>query len=341
MNLQQNISLSTLTTMRLGGKAAYVTEIHTPAEAQTAVHYAREHDLPWYVIGGGSNTLAHDAGYDELIILNKITGFNTLRQDSDTLTLKVGGGEIWDEVVRRSVEMNLSGIECLSSIPGTAGATPVQNIGAYGQEVGDVISIVEAYDSQTDSFVALANADCQFGYRHSMFRGSEAGRYIITAIELTLSKHVAQPPFYAAVQAYLDDNNIHEYSPHVLRSVVMNIRADKLPDPSVRPNTGSFFKNAIISATKLTELQQAYPNIPHYDMGNDMYKVPSGWLIDQAGLRGALRYGIRIHDKNALVLINEAATSFDDLARARQDIIDTVHAKFDITIEQEPLEIAS
>ena len=157
------------------------------------------------------------------------------------MTIVAGAGEVWDDFVQRTVEMNLSGVECLSAIPGTVGAAPVQNIGAYGQEAASTIVSVNAYDTRDNQFVTISNAECDFAYRHSIFRGRWAGRYIITSVTFNLSRYQSQPPFYAAIQRYLDEHDIHDYSPQTLREVVMKIRFDKLPDPKARPNTGSFF----------------------------------------------------------------------------------------------------
>ena len=341
MDIQHNISLAKLTTMQLGGAARQLIAVHSRAEVAEAIRYAHEHDLAWYVLGGGSNTLAHDEGFDGIVILNQIKGFEVLNEDEFGVTIAVGAGENWDEFVRQTVQRDLSGVECLSAIPGTVGAAPVQNIGAYGQEVATTIVSVNAYDTRENAFVTLTNAECEFAYRHSIFRGREAGRYIITSVIFRLNHQPTQPPFYAAIQRYIDEHNIDEYTPQVLRNIVTRIRADKLPDPAQHPHPGSFFKNAIISAAQLDKLLQSHPNAPHYDMLDGTYKVPTGWLIEQSGLKGSLRHGIRIHDKNALVLINESASSYSDLAAARQEIIDAVGRTFGIVIHQEPLEIPS
>ena len=340
MDIRRNISLRNLTTMKLGGNAAQMVEIYSADDARQAINYARQNNLRWYVLGGGSNTIAHDEDFDGLIILNKIPGFEILEQTAHAVTIRVGAGEIWDAVVARTVEMNLTGIECLSAIPGTAGAAPVQNIGAYGQEVGAVIVSVDAYDSQTDDFVQISNVACEFAYRHSIFRGKEAGRYVINSVILRLTTDPPKPPFYGAIERYLDENNLQNPTAKDLRRAVTEIRADKLPDPNIKPNTGSFFKNAIVERAVSDSLVADYPEIPHYEMPHNRVKIPTGWLIEQAGLKGTSHHGMRVHDKNALVLINESATSYHDLAAARQEIIDAVHAKFGIIIEQEPLELA-
>jgi UDP-N-acetylmuramate dehydrogenase len=165
------------------------------------------------------------------------------------------------------------------------------------------------------------------------------GRYIITSVTLRLYKATPQPPFYKAVQDYLDAHSITIYTPQTLRDAVIAIRADKLPDPKERPNNGSFFKNAVVEDWQLADLKKEYPDIPTYNMPDGRFKVPTGWLIEQAGLKGQLLHGMRVHDKNALVLINEGASGYADLAAARDEIIGAVRDKFRVQIEQEPLEI--
>ncbi len=316
-----------------------MADAHTPEEVAEICRNATSQNLSLFILGGGSNLIVRDEGFSGLVLRNRIPGFGVVKDEPGRAVIKAGAGEIWDEVVRRSVEMNLTGIEALSAIPGTAGAAPVQNIGAYGQEIADSLISLEAYDIHNDRFVTLENADCAFSYRHSIFRGDAAGRYVILSITLQLYKTAPAPPFYAAVQDYFDANNITLFTPQIVRDAVIAIRADKLPDPAVLPNAGSFFKNAIVEDWQLSDLKQAYPAMPIYDMPDGRFKIPSGWLIQEAGLKGKTIHGMHIHDKNALVLINESANSYADLAAAREEIIGAVRDKFRITIEQEPLEI--
>jgi UDP-N-acetylmuramate dehydrogenase len=339
MDIHTNIPLKNYTTMRLGGNARFMTEVHTPDDVAEVCRNARVQNLPIFILGGGSNVIVRDEGFNGIVIRNRIPGFEVVTDDPSHTILKIGAGENWDEVVRRTVEMNLSGIEAMSAIPGTAGAAPVQNVGAYGQEIADTLVSLEAYDITTDTFVTLVSADCGFSYRHSIFRGDAAGRYVITSITIQLYKAAPQPPFYAAIQDYFDAHDITIYTPQIIREAVIDIRKNKLPDPTVTPNTGSFFKNAIVEDWQLTDLRKEYPDIPTYDMPDGRYKVPTGWLIEQAGYKGKTIHGMRVHDKNALVLINESATSYDDLAQAREEVMGAVRDKFRITIEQEPLEI--
>lgn len=325
--------------MRLGGPAKFLADAHSPQELSELMMRAKGQNLPFFILGGGSNTIAHDEGYAGLVIRNMIKGFEIIAETAGDMTIKVGAGENWDEFVKRTIDMHLSGVEALSMIPGTVGASPVQNVGAYGQEVAETIVQVAAFDSAANQFVTLANTDCEFGYRDSVFRGREQGRYGITHVVFRLFKSMPQPPFYDAVQKYLDEKNVTLYTPQIIRDTVIAIRMEKLPDPKERPNSGSFFKNAIIENWQYSELLKQYPAMPSYEMANKARKVPTGWLIDQTGLKGQLLHGMRVHDKNALVLINESAASYADLAAAREEIKTAVRTKFNIEIEQEPLEL--
>ena len=339
MDLHPNIPLKNFTTMRLGGPAQFMAEARTAEEVAQIYRTAKSQLLPIFVLGGGSNVIANDNGFAGIVMRIRIPGFEVIADDLNSTTIRIGAGEIWDEVVKRTVDMSLSGIEAMSAIPGTTGGAPVQNVGAYGQEIADTLQSLTAYDSQTDTFVTLLSADCGFSYRDSIFRGSEKGRYVITSITLKLSKSTPQPPFYDALQKYFDEHDVHSFNQQVVRDAVIDIRTNKLPDPQILPNSGSFFKNIIIENWKLTDLRTSYPDMPAYDMGNGTFKLSTGWLIEQTGLKGHVLHGIKIHDKNSLVLINESATSYADLANARDEIIAAVRDKFGLQIEQEPLEI--
>ena len=301
---------------------------------------ARKENLPIFVLGGGSNVITHDEVFEGIVLLNKIKGFEVISETDETTDVKIGAGEVWDEVVEKSIGLGLQGIEAMSGIPGTAGAAPVQNVGAYGQEIADTLISLEAYDSKTDTIVTISADECDFSYRNSIFRDKEKGRYCILNIILRLNKAEPKPPYYASLQRYIDENDIREVNLSVIRVAVLNIRSEKLPDPAELPSAGSFFKNALVEKWKLEELQREYSDIPNYAMSDGRYKIPTGWLIDKAGLRGYRSHGMRVYEKNALVLVNDSATGYDDLAAIREEIVQIVFDKFGIKIEQEPLELS-
>ena len=340
MDVMTNISLKQYTTMKLGGEARYMATADSASDVVSLYRNARKENLPIFVLGGGSNVITHDEVFEGIVLLNKIKGFEVISETDETTDVKIGAGEVWDEVVEKAIGLGLQGIEAMSGIPGTAGAAPVQNVGAYGQEIADTLISLEAYDSKTDTIVTISADECDFSYRNSIFRDNEKGRYCILNITLRLNKAEPKPPYYASLQRYIDENDIREVNLSVIRVAVLNIRSEKLPDPAELPSAGSFFKNALVEKWKLEELQREYSDIPNYAMSDGRYKIPTGWLIDRAGLRGYRSHGMRVYEKNALVLVNDSATGYDDLAAIREEIVQIVFDKFGIKIEQEPLELS-
>ena len=340
MDVMTNISLKQYTTMKLGGEARYMATADSASDIVSLYRNARKENLPIFVLGGGSNVITRDEVFEGIVLLNKIKGFEVISETDETTDVKIGAGEVWDEVVEKSIGLGLQGIEAMSGIPGTAGAAPVQNVGAYGQEIADTLISLEVYDSKTDTIITISADECDFSYRNSIFRGKEKGRYCILNITLRLNKAEPKPPHYASLQRYIDENDIREVNLSVIRVAVLNIRSEKLPDPAELPSAGSFFKNALVEKWKLEELQKEYSDIPNYAMSDGRYKIPTGWLIDKAGLRGYRSHGMRVYEKNALVLVNDSATGYDDLATIREEIVQIVFDKFGIKIEQEPLELS-
>ena len=340
MDVMTNISLKQYTTMKLGGETRYMATADSTGDVVSLYRNARKENLPIFVLGGGSNVITHDEVFEGIVLLNKIKGFEVISETDETTDVKIGAGEVWDEVVEKAIGLGLQGVEAMSGIPGTAGAAPVQNVGAYGQEIADTLISLEAYDSKTDTIVTIPADECDFSYRNSIFRDKEKGRYCILNITLRLNKAEPKPPYYASLQRYIDENDIREVNLSVIRVAVLNIRSEKLPDPAELPSAGSFFKNALVEKWKLEELQKEYNDIPNYAMSDGRYKIPTGWLIDKAGLRGYRSHGMRVYEKNALVLVNDSATGYDDLAAIREEIVQIVFDKFGIKIEQEPLELS-
>ena len=358
MRVNENILISSLTTMRLGGPARYVLEVETPAEVADAYGFAAQFGLPVFVLGYGANTLGHDDGFNGVIIINRMKGIQENGQtsspegvrlglaarsapsgegvDRSVVSIKVMGGEYWDNVVEFACERGLTGIEALSKIPGLASAAPVQNIGAYGQQISDTFKEAEVYDSYTGTYKTLSRDDLQFSYRHSILNTSEKGRYFVISITLELKKGAMQPPFYNSIERYIKEHDLVEITPKSIRNVVSILRADKLPDPMEKASSGSFFHNIYLTDAE-AEIAEA-KNYPLH-RGPDGNKLNSAWLIEQCGFKGKLLHGIRVSDKAPLVLINESAKSFNDLAHARDEIASAVYDKFGYWLKQEPVEI--
>jgi UDP-N-acetylmuramate dehydrogenase len=338
MDIRQNVSLRDHSTMRLGGVAAYMVDIADRFKVQEAVDWAESRNLPVMMIGDGSNIVWRDEGFPGLIIVNKIIGFEEQREDEENYFVYVGAGEHWDTVVERTVSKGMTGIEALSLIPGTTGATPVQNVGAYGQEIAQTLVSVEAYDRQTKQLVNLQNADCGFGYRTSRFKTTDRGRFFITGITLHLLHGNPQPPYYAALEQYLNDHKIHDHTPQTIRDAVIAIRSSRLPDPVKVANNGSFFANPIIDEGHLAQIQTNHPDIPYWPAGEGKVKIPAAWLIEQLGFKDMhdRETGMATWPTQAMVLVNEHAQNTAQLLRFRQKILDAVKQTFHITLEKEP-----
>jgi UDP-N-acetylmuramate dehydrogenase len=324
--------------MRLGGKAAYYTEVTDRRELAEAVTWAQERQLPVMVVGGGSNIVWRDEGFAGLLIHNKIMRFEEQQEDDENYYVTIGGGEDWDSVVSRTVLKGMTGIEALSLIPGTAGATPVQNVGAYGQEIADTLVSIEAYDGQLKQFVTIPAMDCAFGYRTSRFKTTDKGRFFITAVTLHLRRDNPQPPFYRSLQGYFDERNITNPTPQMVRDAVIVVRQSKLPDPTKIANNGSFFANPIIDEGQFAQLQADHPGIPGWPLEDGHVKIPAAWLLEQAGFKEYhdTETGMATYGPQPLVLINETAQSTAQLLQFKEKIVQTVQEKFGITLEQEP-----
>ncbi len=337
MKILEGVSLKLYSTMRLGGKADYMTEVHTAEDMKEAADWAAEKGVPLIVVGEGSNIVWKDEGFKGLVAINKIKGFKKVSEDMVSATYHIGAGEEWDAVVERLTKQGLSGVECLSLIPGTAGATPVQNVGAYGQEISQTLESVDAYDTKTKKLVTIDNKDCEFGYRDSRFKSADKGRFWITGITLRLSKSVPEPPFYDSLQNYLTQHDITEYDAPTLRQAVIAIRSSKLPDWHKVANNGSFFANPIVDKKTFATIKAQHPDVVAWEY-EGKHKIAAGWLVEAAGLRGFVdkETGMATSEKQALVIINQHAHSTADLLKFKQKIVDAVKEKFGITLEQEP-----
>jgi len=271
----------------------------------------------------------------------EIKGFETINDTDQYIDIKIGGGEVWDEIVSRTVDMGLSGLESLSAIPGTVGASPVQNIGAYGAEVRNSIQEVEVFDIKTGAIVNISNEDCKFGYRDSIFKHELRGKYVITAVTYRLKKtntssFLSQALSYPGIKRYFIENNINNPTLRQIRDTVIDIRNSKLPNPKVLPNVGSFFKNSIVLNSVANNIKNKFSNTKFYPVDNDHTKIPAGWLIENAGLKGISFGNISVYEKNALVLVNTNNATSEEVISARNQITKIVEQKFGIVLEQEP-----
>ncbi len=349
LKIEENVPIRNLVTMRIGGPARYVITVTSKEEIPEAYQFAKEHNLPVCVLGGGANTFAKDEGFNGVIILDRIMGISEVEnsEGGDIAYFKAYGGEQWDDLVTYVSDRGYSGIEAMAGIPGTAGAAPVQNIGAYGQEVTQVIVSVDAYDTKTDEFVVIPASEMKMSYRKSIFNsGENVGRYFIYATTVRVKKGQLNPPFYRSLQAYVDEHHETDFSPLNIARMVKAVRNSKLPDPEKIASAGSFFKNVYLTDEEADEAEargiQVWRNAK--EVGPDSPEkrtnlVNSGWLLEEAGLKGKVFHGMKVSEKAALILINEDAKTYADLAAAREEIANIVFEKFGFRIEQEPDEI--
>ncbi len=338
MNIRQNVSLKEHSSMRLGGEASYCADITSRDDLKQAIVWAYDNKQPVVMIGGGNNIIWRDEGFKGLLLVNKVMGYEAFNEDSENLYLTLGAGENWDSVVRRSVEAGASGIEALSLIPGTVGATPVQNVGAYGQDISQTLVSIEAYDISRGEFITIPTEDCKLSYRSSRFNTVDRGRFAIMGLTLHLIKNDPTPPFYPSLQAYLDEHGINRFTPAIIRSAVIDIRTSKLPDPAIVANNGSFFANPVIEKSQLSVLMEQCPSIPHWQQDDDRIKLSAAWLVAQAGFNDCHDSvtGMATWARQPLVIVNEHAKKTADLLVFKQKIVDAVKQRFDVILVQEP-----
>lgn len=333
MKIEENKNLQAYNTFGLEAVAPYFCEVHTVEELQLLFRDERFREMPLLVLGGGSNVL-FTRNPKGLVVLNKITGTEVLEENEQEVLVKVGGGVTWHDFVLYTIEQGWGGLENLSLIPGTTGAAPMQNIGAYGVEIKDTFARLEAVKRSNGSLRTFTSSECQFGYRSSVFKTTERDKWVISSVTFRLSKQPRFNTSYGAIQETLQARGITELSLQAISDAVVHIRQSKLPDPKQIGNAGSFFKNPVIEQAHFNSLQQAYPGIPSYPQA-DGVKVPAGWLIEQSGWKGYKRGKVGVHDKQALVLVNLGGARGAEIKQLSEDIQASVKEKFGITLEAE------
>ena len=329
--IASNVALDRFNTLRLAARALRYCRI-TSREQLTDLFQSREWGTgPALVLGGGSNlVLAGDiAG---LVLHIAIDGFSIDDSRLDSIRILVGAGENWDAVVRRTLALGIGGLENLISIPGSTGAAPVQNIGAYGLELADRLASLEVLDRDNGEFRRLDVSQCEFGYRDSIFK-RHPKRYIITAVELAL------PRPWRAVLDYRDLNSLDGATamPQQIADVVASLRASKLPDPAVIGNVGSFFKNPVVSSAQFQRLKSSFPEMVAFSQPDGTFKLAAGWLIEQVGLKGASRGAAAVDERQALVLVNRGGATADEILGLAEQVRDTVMQRYGVALEQEPV----
>ncbi len=335
MVIHKNESLQRYNTFGIACSANEIIELNQAEEIPKIIDYLHQHKKPLLIIGGGSNVL-FTTDFDGIILANNLKGISITEEDQDSVTLEVAAGEVWHDLVMYCVENNYAGMENLSLIPGKVGASPMQNIGAYGVEVKDLITSVKATRLSDGSTVEFSNAACDFGYRTSIFKTTHKNQFLITSVRFKLSKKATINTSYGAINAALELKNISQPTIKDVSDAVISIRSSKLPNPSEIGNAGSFFKNPVVTADFAKKLQKNHPNIPVYDVGNNERKLAAGWLIEQCGWKGKTindNYGV--HKLQALVLVNYGGATGKEIYDLSREIINSVNDQFGVVLERE------
>lgn len=331
MQIQTQVQLKPFNTLSLDAVASHYCKIQSIDDLTQALDFAKQQQLNILILSGGSNMLLPEQIH-ALVLHMDIQGIELLDADDQVQRLRVGAGQSWHDFVVWTTQQGFYGLQNLALIPGLVGASPVQNIGAYGVEVGEFIESVEVYDRENHSFSSIKAADCDFAYRHSIFK-DQPGRYIITHVIFSLLKQPELKLNYGDLKTAVGE----EQTPENLERQVIQIRQSKLPDPKEYPNVGSFFKNPVVDLQFFDQIAQQFPNLPHYPQPNNQVKMAAGWLIDQSGWKGKQLGSVGMFHKQALVLVNYANASLKDVRATYQAVQADVQEKFGILLEPEPV----
>lgn len=331
MNIQTQIQLKPFNTLSLDVTASHYIKVQSTEALVAALNYAKLNQLNVLILSGGSNMLLPEH-IQALVIHMDIQGIQQLAEDAQSTTIQVGAGQVWHDFVLWTTAHHLYGLQNLALIPGLVGASPVQNIGAYGVEAGEFIQSVQVYDRQLEQLSSIFAQDCDFSYRHSIFK-DDPNRFVITHVTFKLLKHAHLMLNYGELKQAVGDEQTAEN----LQNQVIRIRQSKLPDPKEYPNVGSFFKNPIISEQLYNQLALTFPNLPHYPQAQGGIKIAAGWLIDQAGWKGKQLGVVGMFHKQALVLVNYDKATLADVQATYRAVQYDVYQKFNILLEPEPV----
>ncbi|MCF0059463.1 UDP-N-acetylmuramate dehydrogenase [Dyadobacter sp. CY356] len=332
--MQENVSLRNYNTFGLESRAQFFEEVQSTAALTEIIKNPLWKETPKFILGGGSNIL-FTQHVDALVIKIAIKGIELIKEDEDFIWLHAGAGEKWHDFVTYCVQHDYAGVENLSLIPGTIGAAPMQNIGAYGVEIKDVVETVEAISVETAEMRIFSKEECLFGYRESVFKHALKGKYIITGVVFRLNKKPVYHVEYGDIQKTLTEMHVEKPSIKAISEAVIRIRESKLPDPAKIGNAGSFFKNPEISAEQFDKLKIDFPTVPGYPTIPGFVKVPAGWLIEQAGWKGYRDGDVGVHARQALVLVNYGAGTGDQIKALSETIQKSVYEKYGINLSAE------
>jgi UDP-N-acetylmuramate dehydrogenase len=333
----ENYSLKPHNTFGIEARCGLFAQISSVEGARAIIKRHNPLKLPLHILGSGSNILFTKDYYGALVIQNYIRKIEIIKRDADSVWLLVGGGVLWHDLVLWTLNRGLSGLENLSLIPGTVGAAPIQNIGAYGVELADMILNVEAMNLETLSIQHFTKEECAFGYRDSVFKNHLKGQYMITKVMIQLSRNPAIHIEYGDIRTTLAHMNIDpsEATPTEVSNAICSIRKSKLPDPVVIGNAGSFFKNPVISNKKFEIVRNEHPLMPHYAVGAAETKIPAAWLIEQCGWKGKQVGNTGCHARQPLVLVNHGGATGQEIIKHAENVQRSVLDRFDIELVQE------
>jgi len=333
LQIQENISLKPYNSFGIDVKARFFAEIFNETDLKSLFESQLAQSEKILIIGGGSNIL-FTKDYDGLVVKMGIKGIES-EIKGDKVSVTAGAGEVWNDFVNYCVQHGFAGVENLSLIPGTVGASPIQNIGAYGVELKDVFESCQAFEIKTRTFKTFTYDDCHFGYRESIFKGKLKGQYIITSVRFNLSTEVNLNTSYGAIETELEKRGIEKPDIADISAIVSHIRVSKLPDPSTIGNAGSFFKNPVIEKYEFADLVAKHPDVVHYPTSDNKIKLAAGWLIEQCGWKGKIVGETGTWKNQALVLVNHGHASGKEVYSFSEQIIDSVKSTFGVTLERE------
>lgn len=330
MQIRENYDLTHLNTFGIQAHARFFTKIETELDLKELLASSEFKNNKKLFLGGGSNILI-TRDFEGIVVLNKLKGIEILEDTEDSVLIRSMSGEVWHDLVLFTVSRGYWGVENLSLIPGTVGAAPMQNIGAYGAELASTLETVEAFEIATGKKKVFKNNECELGYRDSIFKNKLKDKYFISATTLKLSKLPKPNTSYKILSDYLGKNKIKIDHPKNISDAVGAIRKSKLPDPKEIGNAGSFFKNVLLNEEDFQKLLKVYPDVPHFKE-EGMVKIPAGWLIEQCGLKGYRIGKVGVHERQALVLVNYGGASGKELQHLAEHVASSVFSKFEITL---------
>jgi UDP-N-acetylmuramate dehydrogenase len=344
ISVRENIRLAAYTTIKIGGEARFFVQAETERQVVEAFNFAEKNEFDIFILGGGSNVLIADEGFDGLVLQIALKGISDFRESDGNVFVTAQAGEDWDGFVRFCVENNLSGLECLSGIPGFVGGTPVQNVGAYGQEVSETITNVRVFDRKSREILELTNADCRFAYRTSIFNTTERNRFIVLAVTYSLKKNGEPNIVYKDLLQVFEEK---KPSLKETREAVLAIRRAKSMvieehDPNAK-SVGSFFKNPMVSRVTFDEIAETaqslgLENTPFFTVDENTVKIPAAWLIEKSGFeKGYIKGGAGLSTRHTLALINRGNATAKEILALKDEIQTEVKRKFGVNLEPEPI----